>query len=130
VADSRHPLWNRVWLHVEARLYIFMYCWVVTQYFVDEIASVGLLFYITCVWCLLILCYCTYFSIAPNRQTFKCPYCSAKNLDCQGLIRHCTEGHYADRRPVVSLNFCLSFGVRNCYSNIVINWRSCVSWVL
>lgn len=39
--------------------------------------------------------------IAPNRQTFVCPYCSAKNLDCQGLIKHCTDTHSDDRRPVV-----------------------------
>jgi len=39
--------------------------------------------------------------VVPNRQT----YCSAKHLDCQGLIKHCTQLHYIDKRWVVSHHF-------------------------
>jgi len=57
-------------------------------------------------WCLImftiICCYCTCFSTAPNRQTFICPYCKAKNFDCQELIKHCNQAHCNDFRPMVS----------------------------
>ncbi|XP_071958403.1 E3 ubiquitin-protein ligase RNF166-like [Antedon mediterranea] len=35
-----------------------------------------------------------------NRSTFKCPYCGARNLDCEGLRKHCNQMHKNDTAPV------------------------------
>lgn len=39
----------------------------------------------------------------PNRSTFVCPYCGARNLDQQELVKHCMENHRNDPNRVVSL---------------------------
>ncbi|XP_025064971.1 RING finger protein 166 isoform X2 [Alligator sinensis] len=39
----------------------------------------------------------------PNRSTFVCPYCGARNLDQQELVKHCMENHRNDPNKVVSL---------------------------
>lgn len=38
----------------------------------------------------------------PNRSTFACPYCGARNLDQQELVKHCVESHRSDPNRVVS----------------------------
>ncbi|NXS23417.1 RN166 protein, partial [Mystacornis crossleyi] len=38
----------------------------------------------------------------PNRSTFVCPYCGARNLDQQELVKHCMENHRNDPNKVVS----------------------------
>ena len=42
------------------------------------------------------------FSNIPNRSTFVCPYCGARNLDQQELVKHCMENHRNDPNKVVS----------------------------
>lgn len=42
-------------------------------------------------------------SAIPNRSTFTCPYCGARNLDQQELVRHCVDSHRSDPNRVVSL---------------------------
>ncbi|XP_053934640.1 E3 ubiquitin-protein ligase RNF166 isoform X1 [Cuculus canorus] len=37
----------------------------------------------------------------PNRSTFVCPYCGARNLDQQELVKHCMENHRNDPNKVV-----------------------------
>ncbi|XP_042558216.1 E3 ubiquitin-protein ligase RNF166 [Dipodomys spectabilis] len=37
----------------------------------------------------------------PNRSTFTCPYCGARNLDQQELVKHCVESHRSDPNRVV-----------------------------
>nr|XP_023413841.1 RING finger protein 166 isoform X2 [Loxodonta africana] len=37
----------------------------------------------------------------PNRSTFTCPYCGARNLDQQELVKHCVENHRSDPNRVV-----------------------------
>ncbi|XP_071484772.1 E3 ubiquitin-protein ligase RNF166-like [Diadema antillarum] len=37
----------------------------------------------------------------PNRSTFQCPICGARNLDCDGLRRHCNTEHKMFAAPVV-----------------------------
>lgn len=37
----------------------------------------------------------------PNRSTFACPYCGARNLDQQELVKHCVESHRSDPNRVV-----------------------------
>ncbi|XP_040265222.1 E3 ubiquitin-protein ligase RNF166 [Bufo bufo] len=37
----------------------------------------------------------------PNRSTFVCPYCGARNLDQQELVKHCMENHRSDANKVV-----------------------------
>ncbi|XP_069822142.1 E3 ubiquitin-protein ligase RNF166 isoform X1 [Dendropsophus ebraccatus] len=37
----------------------------------------------------------------PNRSTFVCPYCGARNLDQQELVKHCMENHRSDPNKVV-----------------------------
>ncbi|XP_056666810.1 E3 ubiquitin-protein ligase RNF166 isoform X1 [Monodelphis domestica] len=37
----------------------------------------------------------------PNRSTFVCPYCGARNLDQQELVKHCMENHRNDPNRVV-----------------------------
>ncbi|KAM9301605.1 E3 ubiquitin-protein ligase RNF166 isoform 2-T2 [Gastrophryne carolinensis] len=37
----------------------------------------------------------------PNRSTFVCPYCGARNLDQQELVKHCMENHRSDSNKVV-----------------------------
>ncbi|CAM9151887.1 unnamed protein product [Lampetra fluviatilis] len=37
----------------------------------------------------------------PNRCTFTCPYCGARNLDQPGVVRHCTAEHREDGNRVV-----------------------------
>ncbi|EFB15523.1 hypothetical protein PANDA_001216, partial [Ailuropoda melanoleuca] len=32
-------------------------------------------------------------SAVPNRSTFSCPYCGARNLDQQELLKHCVDNH-------------------------------------
>ncbi|KAM6176600.1 E3 ubiquitin-protein ligase RNF166 isoform 1-T1 [Erethizon dorsatum] len=36
----------------------------------------------------------------PNRSTFACPYCGARNLDQQELVKHCVESHRSDPNRV------------------------------
>nr|XP_027788914.2 E3 ubiquitin-protein ligase RNF166 isoform X1 [Marmota flaviventris] len=36
----------------------------------------------------------------PNRSTFACPYCGARNLDQQELVKHCVESHRSDPHRV------------------------------
>ncbi|ESO00022.1 hypothetical protein HELRODRAFT_185790 [Helobdella robusta] len=38
---------------------------------------------------------------APNRHTFKCPYCHYSHLDTLDLVKHCNEAHANERTPVV-----------------------------
>ncbi|KAG8508165.1 RING finger protein 166 [Galemys pyrenaicus] len=40
-------------------------------------------------------------SAIPNRSTFACPYCGARNLDQQELLRHCVGSHRSDPNRVV-----------------------------
>uniref|UniRef100_A0A4X1TAK1 E3 ubiquitin-protein ligase RNF166 n=1 Tax=Sus scrofa TaxID=9823 RepID=A0A4X1TAK1_PIG len=40
-------------------------------------------------------------SAVPNRSTFTCPYCGARNLDQQELVRHCVDNHRSDPNRVV-----------------------------
>ncbi|KAK3509917.1 hypothetical protein QTP70_019393, partial [Hemibagrus guttatus] len=40
----------------------------------------------------------------PNRSTFVCPYCGARNLDQQELVKHCMENHRNDPNKVVSVS--------------------------
>nr|XP_033723353.1 E3 ubiquitin-protein ligase RNF166-like [Tursiops truncatus] len=35
-------------------------------------------------------------SAVPNRSTFACPYCGARSLDQQKLVKHCMDKHYSD----------------------------------
>ncbi|XP_037265241.1 E3 ubiquitin-protein ligase RNF166 isoform X1 [Falco rusticolus] len=45
----------------------------------------------------------------PNRSTFVCPYCGARNLDQQELVKHCMENHRNDPNKVrLSGMSCLS----------------------
>uniref|UniRef100_A0A8C7XT91 RING-type E3 ubiquitin transferase n=1 Tax=Oryzias sinensis TaxID=183150 RepID=A0A8C7XT91_9TELE len=37
----------------------------------------------------------------PNRSTFVCPFCGARNLDQQELVKHCMENHRNDPSKVV-----------------------------
>ncbi|RLV92415.1 hypothetical protein DV515_00013798 [Chloebia gouldiae] len=37
----------------------------------------------------------------PNRSTFVCPYCGARNLDQQELLKHCMENHRNNPNRVV-----------------------------
>uniref|UniRef100_A0A671QXS7 RING finger protein 166-like n=1 Tax=Sinocyclocheilus anshuiensis TaxID=1608454 RepID=A0A671QXS7_9TELE len=37
----------------------------------------------------------------PNRSTFVCPYCGARNLDQQELVKHSMENHRNDPNKVV-----------------------------
>eukprot|EP00062_Callorhinchus_milii_P005212 gi/632944446/ref/XP_007887514.1/ PREDICTED: RING finger protein 166 [Callorhinchus milii] len=37
----------------------------------------------------------------PNRSTFTCPYCGARNLDQQELVKHCMDNHRNDPNKVV-----------------------------
>ncbi|MEQ2238263.1 hypothetical protein ILYODFUR_031411, partial [Ilyodon furcidens] len=37
----------------------------------------------------------------PNRSTFVCPFCGARNLDQQELVKHCMENHRNDPNKVV-----------------------------
>ncbi|XP_035252723.1 E3 ubiquitin-protein ligase RNF166 isoform X2 [Anguilla anguilla] len=37
----------------------------------------------------------------PNRSTFVCPYCGARNLDQQELVKHSMENHRNDSNKVV-----------------------------
>ena len=39
--------------------------------------------------------------IQQNRSTFKCPFCSMKNLDCKALIKHCNDRHQTAHQKVV-----------------------------
>lgn len=41
-------------------------------------------------------------SNVPNRSTFACPYCGARNLDQQELVKHCVDSHRSDPNRVVS----------------------------
>lgn len=41
-------------------------------------------------------------STVPNRSTFTCPYCGARNLDQQELVKHCVDNHRSDPNRVVS----------------------------
>ncbi|XP_042176870.1 E3 ubiquitin-protein ligase RNF166 isoform X2 [Oncorhynchus tshawytscha] len=36
----------------------------------------------------------------PNRSTFSCPFCGARNLDQQELVKHCMENHRNDPNKV------------------------------
>uniref|UniRef100_A0A4W2FIU3 E3 ubiquitin-protein ligase RNF166 n=1 Tax=Bos indicus x Bos taurus TaxID=30522 RepID=A0A4W2FIU3_BOBOX len=40
-------------------------------------------------------------SAVPNRSTFACPYCGARNLDQQELVKHCVDNHRSDPNRVV-----------------------------
>ncbi|XP_069918014.1 E3 ubiquitin-protein ligase RNF166 [Oryctolagus cuniculus] len=40
-------------------------------------------------------------SNVPNRSTFACPYCGARNLDQQELVKHCVDSHRSDPNRVV-----------------------------
>ncbi|XP_057566703.1 E3 ubiquitin-protein ligase RNF166 isoform X1 [Hippopotamus amphibius kiboko] len=40
-------------------------------------------------------------SAVPNRSTFACPYCGARNLDQQELLKHCVHNHRSDPSRVV-----------------------------
>ncbi|XP_045438558.1 E3 ubiquitin-protein ligase RNF166 isoform X3 [Pipistrellus kuhlii] len=40
-------------------------------------------------------------SAIPNRSTFTCPYCGARNLDQQELVKHCVDNHRSDPNRVV-----------------------------
>lgn len=42
-------------------------------------------------------------SAVPNRSTFTCPYCGARNLDQQELVKHCVDNHRSDPNRVVSI---------------------------
>lgn len=37
----------------------------------------------------------------PNRSTFSCPFCGARNLDQQELLKHCMDNHRNDGNKVV-----------------------------
>ncbi|XP_038825187.1 E3 ubiquitin-protein ligase RNF166-like isoform X3 [Salvelinus namaycush] len=39
-------------------------------------------------------------SNVPNRSTFSCPFCGARNLDQQELVKHCMENHRNDPNKV------------------------------
>ncbi|XP_036296811.1 E3 ubiquitin-protein ligase RNF166 isoform X2 [Eptesicus fuscus] len=39
-------------------------------------------------------------SAIPNRSTFTCPYCGARNLDQQELVKHCVDNHRSDPNRV------------------------------
>lgn len=43
-------------------------------------------------------------SAVPNRSTFTCPYCGARNLDQQELVKHCVDNHRSDPNRVVSIH--------------------------
>uniref|UniRef100_A0A9L0IIX9 E3 ubiquitin-protein ligase RNF166 n=1 Tax=Equus asinus TaxID=9793 RepID=A0A9L0IIX9_EQUAS len=45
-------------------------------------------------------------SAIPNRSTFTCPYCGARNLDQQELVKHCVDNHRSDPNRVVSTCAC------------------------
>jgi len=38
---------------------------------------------------------------APNRYTFKCPYCGISNFDTHGLRNHVNESHFSSTEKVV-----------------------------
>lgn len=54
----------------------------------------------------LCLCLCVYVCLPicsniPNRSTFVCPFCGARNLDQQELVKHCMDNHRNDPNKVV-----------------------------
>ncbi|XP_066183551.1 E3 ubiquitin-protein ligase RNF166 isoform X1 [Sylvia atricapilla] len=52
----------------------------------------------------------------PNRSTFVCPYCGARNLDQQELVKHCMENHRNDPNKVVP-PLCVPTGVPSVLSH-------------
>ncbi|XP_041728440.1 E3 ubiquitin-protein ligase RNF166 [Coregonus clupeaformis] len=52
-------------------------------------------------WLLLNVCFLPACSNIPNRSTFSCPFCGARNLDQQELVKHCMENHRNDPNKVV-----------------------------
>ncbi|XP_078032292.1 E3 ubiquitin-protein ligase RNF166 isoform X1 [Epinephelus lanceolatus] len=43
----------------------------------------------------------------PNRSTFVCPFCGARNLDQQELVKHCMDNHRNDPNKVIPLEYCI-----------------------
>lgn len=40
-------------------------------------------------------------AMAPNRCTFRCPFCGVQNLDTHALLKHCNTDHATDTAKVV-----------------------------
>lgn len=51
----------------------------------------------------------------PNRSTFVCPFCGARNLDQQELVKHCMENHRNDPNKVVRR--CSTWDLIGCFQN-------------
>ena len=66
-------------------------------------------------WLLLNVCFLPACSNIPNRSTFSCPFCGARNLDQQELVKHCMENHRNDPNKVVSL-LCYTLNYGHCRS--------------
>lgn len=75
--------------------------------------------------CLLFVYVCPpIFSNIPNRSTFVCPFCGARNLDQQELVKHCMDNHRNDPNKVVRvypvstpLHFYLNYSVTQTIPN-------------
>lgn len=52
----------------------------------------------------------------PNRSTFVCPFCGARNLDQQELVKHCMDNHRNDPNKVVRGDLILNHSARVCHS--------------
>lgn len=52
---------------------------------------------------MVIVCQCVFHDCSniPNRSTFVCPFCGARNLDQQELVKHCMDNHRNDPNKVV-----------------------------
>ena len=44
---------------------------------------------------------CVCCRVGPNRHTFTCPACGAKNLTCEGLLKHVNDTHKGEKLQVV-----------------------------
>ncbi len=46
-------------------------------------------------------CLCVGCRVGPNRHTFTCPACGAKNLTCDALLEHVNDTHKGEALQVV-----------------------------
>lgn len=51
--------------------------------------------------CVCVIVFVLSCSNIPNRSTFVCPFCGARNLDQQELVKHCMDNHRNDPNKVV-----------------------------
>lgn len=83
--------------------------------------------------CLLFVYVCLYVYVCPpicsnipNRSTFVCPFCGARNLDQQELVKHCMDNHRNDPNKVVrgySVKHYITFLSR--LTQVILNHQKC-----